>query len=86
MHFILSMCALILLGSLDSTTVPHQAFHYHLMNQSVHLCDLTLIVSSLLYLQVAFSICESGMYSRIIRLGRKCFVDEKVGAFLLVLV
>ena len=36
----------------------------------VHLCDLTLIVSSLLYLQVAFSICETGMYSRIIQLGR----------------
>ena len=80
------MCALILLGSLDSTTVPHQAFHYHLMNQSVHLCDLTLIVSSLLYLQVALSGCESGMYSRIIHFGRKDFVVEIAGAFSLVLV
>lgn len=54
--------------------------------KTVHLYDLTLIVSSLLYLQVALSGCESGMYSRIFPFGRKNFVDEKVGAFSLVLV
>ena len=55
--------------------------------KTVHLCDLTLLVSSLLYLQVAFSECESGMYSRIIHFGRKnFFVDKKAGAFFLVLV
>ena len=53
---------------------------------TVHLCDLLLTVSSLLYLQVALSECESSMYSRIIHFGRKNFVDEKVGAFSLVLV
>ena len=52
----------------------------------MHHRDLVLIMSSLLYLQVALSACESGMHSRIVHLGRKCFVDEKVGAFLLVLV
>ena len=54
--------------------------------KTVHLCDLTLIESSLLYLQVALPGCDSGMYSRIITFGRKNFVDEKVGAFSLVLV
>ena len=33
--FILSMCALILLGSLDSTTAPHQVFYCHQMNQTL---------------------------------------------------
>ena len=54
--------------------------------KTVHHRDLILIMSSLLFLQVAFSACESSIRSRIIRLGRKCFVDEKVGAFSLVLV
>ena len=44
--FILSMCALILLGSLDSTTVLHQAFHYHLMNQ--RLCIYVILPSQCL--------------------------------------
>ena len=54
--------------------------------KTVHLCDLILIASSLLYFQVALSGCETGMFSRIIPFGRKNFVDEKVGAFLLGLV
>ena len=51
----------------------------------MHLCDLLLTVSSLLYLQVALSQCESGRYSRVIHLGRKSSVDGKFGAFSLVL-
>ena len=52
---------------------------------TVHLCDLLLTVSSLLYLQVALPECESGRYSRVIHLGRKSSVDGKLGAFSLVL-
>ena len=51
----------------------------------MHLCDLLLTVSSLLYLQVALPECESGRYSRVIHLGRKSSVDGKLGAFSLVL-
>ena len=54
--------------------------------KTVNHCDLILILSSLLYLQVALSACESGMHSRIILLGKKCFVNEKVGACFLALV
>ena len=76
------MCVLILL---NSTTVPHQEVSPN-EPKSVYLRDLILIVSSLLYLQVALSGCESGMYSRIIHFGRKDFVVEIAGAFSLVLV
>ena len=51
----------------------------------MHLCDLLLTVSSLLYLQVALPECESGRYSRVIHLGRKSCVDEEFGVFSLVL-
>lgn len=67
--FILSVCALILLGSLDSTTAPHQAFHYHLMNQSVYLCGSYLIVSSLCTCR-PFQYVKLVRASRIIQLGR----------------
>ena len=83
---ILSVCALILLGSLDFPTVPHHVFYCHQKNQRLHISMILSSMSSLPYLQVALSACESGMHSRIILLGKKCFVNEKVGACFLALV
>ena len=52
--------------------------------KTVHQCDLILSVFSSVF--AGGPACESGMYSRIIYLGRENFVDENTGAFLLVLV
>ena len=66
--FPLRMCALILLGSLDSTTVPHQIFCSHQMNQRLCITEILSSMSSFQYLQLALSACESSMHSRIIHL------------------